>query len=461
MIKVVQQSSWGSLDQVEVNFINDSQGLKKIASTIFGMDYEDLKPDKNHVGIHLVALGDYEHFGLNRNYDGFSKESCLKYGNTFVTHGHIYEHHRNNDPSKALGTIKKSAYNPAMGRQELFIHVDKDRGAEHLSKFEKEGSAAFSMACNVLYDTCNVCNAVRKSRSDDTTCDHLRYQFGKQAEDGTIIGTMNPEPTWFDISFVTKPADRIAWDLKKVASSDISDAEYRKWTWSLQQGMTLPSHIAIDTDPVRAKLACLQRLASVEDDVINKSRFNKYDQNYLEMIKSACSSRYISDKDIDNLRSYDPKDVFYKLASQGVILTPSEFYRYIFGNKVTNKVAHAIDRCSTIVKECNDNPVEVCTNTRYDVDMFKSASTVGVDTDHLSITGNTFRGMLLLGNSGHSNKVLDKSASYGIEYRNEIDILAKEYVAYKVAALAHIEKGKSEAELRNIYTVAATQNLFK
>ena len=128
--------------------------LKKAASSVFDCPPDLLKAPKGFVPVHLVALGDEEAFGPNRNADGFPKYANEKYHGTFVTHGHVYEHHRNTDPKKSIGSIVKSAHSPAMSRIELFIHANENKAEKHLTRMEKEGSIPVSMACKVPNDRC-------------------------------------------------------------------------------------------------------------------------------------------------------------------------------------------------------------------------------------------------------------------------------------------------------------------
>jgi hypothetical protein len=125
MIKMFHSSSFQDNVDVSMRIVEDPKSMTKSASTIFGCDYSELMPDKDHVGIHVVALGDAEHFGSNRNGDLFPKAACVKYHDTFVKHGHVYRHHKNKDPrTQGLGNIKMSAYNAPQGRIELFIHAN-------------------------------------------------------------------------------------------------------------------------------------------------------------------------------------------------------------------------------------------------------------------------------------------------------------------------------------------------
>ena len=218
MTKLLYSADFDPIVGVGAELITRQGELTKQASTIFGKEYSDMKPDDRHVGIHVVALGDAEHYGQNRNGDLFTKKACVEYHPTFVKYGHVFRHHRNKDPETAIGEVKFAAYNEPMGRIELFIHADKEKAAPELERLEKEGEIPFSMACRVPNDRCTICGALRKHAGDESECEHVRDHLGEQYEDGRKVGTYNDEPQFFDISFVGRPADRIAWNLK-VASA--------------------------------------------------------------------------------------------------------------------------------------------------------------------------------------------------------------------------------------------------
>ena len=146
MIKLIYSDSFDDIVGIQARLIEDPRELNKSASTIFGCGYDEIKPDKDHVGIHLVGLGDYESYGPNRNADAFSKHANEKYGQTFMD-GHVFRHHNNKDPKNAIGKIVKVAHNDMMGRMELFIHANKEKAAPELARMEKDGEHPFSMAC--------------------------------------------------------------------------------------------------------------------------------------------------------------------------------------------------------------------------------------------------------------------------------------------------------------------------
>ncbi len=154
MIKVTYSSDISSTVGVGGEIVKSAAELGKQASTIFKCDYDAMKPPKGMTGIHLVALGDSEAFPMNRNGDLFTKKACETYYQTFVKYGHVFQHHRNKDPKKAIGQIKAAAYNPDMHRIELYIWADNEKAHDHLERLEKTGETSFSMACTVPNDRC-------------------------------------------------------------------------------------------------------------------------------------------------------------------------------------------------------------------------------------------------------------------------------------------------------------------
>lgn len=147
MIKLTYSSDISDSVGVGGELVKSASELKKQASTIFNREYDELRPPEGKTGIHLVAMGDMETYGFNRNADGFKQADCRDRCDTFVKHGHVFQHHRNKDPEKAIGEIKCAAYNPDMHRVELYIWADNEKAHDHLERLEKTGEVPFSMAC--------------------------------------------------------------------------------------------------------------------------------------------------------------------------------------------------------------------------------------------------------------------------------------------------------------------------
>ena len=124
----------------------DSDFMTKRAG-VLTREIEDLRPEKGREYIHLIALGDQETYGLNRNGDGFPKAANQECHGTFVTDAHVYKHHQNKDPKKASGAVKASAYNEPARRVDLIVGVDTDLWAPELTKLANGDLVPVSMAC--------------------------------------------------------------------------------------------------------------------------------------------------------------------------------------------------------------------------------------------------------------------------------------------------------------------------
>jgi hypothetical protein len=177
--------------------------------------------------IHMIAIGSTEAYGPNRNGDGFKEATCRKYHDTFVKHARWYRNHKNKDPKASYGLVKASMYNDKMKRVELIVALNGTKEAASrngglLADKEMQKIASgddnwgVSMACKVAYDVCSGCG--NKARNRDEYCNEDKCNYGgcrlnltKVAEDGHVLHVDNPNPTWFDISDVYRPADRIAW----------------------------------------------------------------------------------------------------------------------------------------------------------------------------------------------------------------------------------------------------------
>jgi len=464
MIKLISSGSFNDLVDVGMKIIEDPAGkLVKSASTVFGCDYRDIAPDKDHVGIHLVALGDFEHYGFNRNGDGWTTKAAAKLHDTFVKFGRVFRHHRNKDASINLGPIVKSAYNDRMGRVELFIHANKEKAADELNQLAKEGSIPFSMSQKVPWDRCSICQNIRTKAGDDTECDHVKFNLGKMADDGSIVGTFNDEGRFFDISFVRRPADRIAWDLKVASDEVISSVKLAE-----AEGVTEPDSLAIDSPDAQAKYEYLKKMAALEQ-VYRKlsvtAPLSGYDRFLYELRKSAST---LDDTTIDALRKYEPDIMFAKLAECGVILDARSFYKYAMGldlGEVKSHVSAIESRLPTIFSDLlrKEACQGVCNNHRYDVvDCSRSipAPLLNKVAAHTLIGPEMERRVVDATIQGREFKiVIDTPAKIALD-SGIIDMLAEEYSAYKLAAVKAIGSRRN-TDVDTLLAAAIVQNIVR
>ncbi|MFC1453572.1 hypothetical protein ACFLQL_00140 [Verrucomicrobiota bacterium] len=470
LTKLIFSDSFDPIVDVGINIVRDSKHFTKQASNVFGMDYSELKPDKDHVGIHLVALGDSEHYGGNRNGDLFPKKACIEYHDTFVKNANVFRHHKNQDKAKALGTVKVSAYNEPMGRIELFIHANKEKAAPELERLEKEGSIPFSMACRVPNDRCTICGALRKSASDPNQCSHVRDNLGDVFEDGKAVGTYNDEPTFFDISFVGRPADRIAWHLNKVATDQriMSSVDL-----AVEHGIVTPSDIIPLTESGNRKYALCKSLAQYEnmyEGLLKKASSHTFNERYyIELIKAADVK--VADNDLEQLRDITPKKAFMKLAENGIILDVNSFFKFAFGPTYGELAPNMANIHNIIQNNMFNNLIKageynrICNNSYFDVDTDNCFSYITGDKKINTFIKKLAGDMSILPNWVNRRVIektitgykFDKKASAEINMSDNgiSKISAELYSAYKLSALDGIIKFNPGIEKENVLALAS------
>lgn len=318
-----------------VSLINTDRGIKSAASNLISKDVlEKYRPtDDNTACIHLIAMGNSDQYGFNKNGDWFSGDVLEKTAHTFVTNGHMFREHRNNDPKKAIGTIKYANYDPkGMQRVELIVHMDKDKAEEEYQMAKEGKDLSFSMSCRVPNDRCSICG--NKAKTLPQYCDHLKHNMGKWIEKSAGYAyAYNDEPVFFDISRVANPADRIARHLEymfKEAGETVKSA-------SSKGDLVIPSALAAKIEGVNLDSFSLQeqnyiyKLASAEEYIKNLN--NAYDNRSF-----ACQSSYpfalcdkLSDEELTSFRSTNPGTLFNNLAKKACVLSFPAWCQYITG----------------------------------------------------------------------------------------------------------------------------------
>jgi hypothetical protein len=175
----------------------------------------DVKPKPGKTYILVLAIGATEYYGPNRNGDGFSEPELREHHNTFETNAHVFRSHVNKDPAKSFGKVVKSFYNEDMHRVELVLEIDDAKAPDIADKIREGRTVAVSMGCRIKFDVCSICGNKAPSRKD--YCDHAKNQLNEILADGRIVFVDNPDPNFFDISVVWRPADRTGFMMKKVA----------------------------------------------------------------------------------------------------------------------------------------------------------------------------------------------------------------------------------------------------
>ncbi len=201
--------------------------IKSAASNMFSRkDLEKYAPPPGKFLSHMITMGSAELYGANRNSDDWPHEQLLKKHATFVTHGHNFREHKNQDPKYAVGQIKAAAYDPVKQRGEILMWTDIDKAAAEFEKARAGEEQHGSMAASVDHDICECCGF--KSKTAAQRCDHIRFEPGAYLPKFQKYAHMiNIDPTFKDYSWVKRPADRIAHTLNYLLPNEKAAAAQR------------------------------------------------------------------------------------------------------------------------------------------------------------------------------------------------------------------------------------------
>lgn len=180
------------------------------------VDNLEINTDKIYVIVNALGAGEY--YSSNRNGDFIGEDVIQDYYKTFEDNGHVYKHHRNKNPKNKLGDILKAFYNPKMHRVELVLELGRNEDEPFIQRLLEGDMPPVSMGMKTKYDKCSICGHESKKISE--YCDHLKNEMNKVYPDGRKVMAINPEARFFDISFVTIPADRTALTMRKIASNN-------------------------------------------------------------------------------------------------------------------------------------------------------------------------------------------------------------------------------------------------
>lgn len=198
--------------------LSSKKGLEKIAAYSEITDFlKTLEPILNRSYLHINMLGSSEIYGPTKNGDFFSTETLKRFHKTFqTTPAKFFKHHQNKSHSPSFGVVIFSTFNPIMQRIELIVEADEATSKELDVLMAKGIYPKTSMACRLPHDRCSICGNVAKTRQE--YCKHLMFEMGKLYSDGRRVAAINEDNiTWFDCSWVVRPADPTSSVLTKLA----------------------------------------------------------------------------------------------------------------------------------------------------------------------------------------------------------------------------------------------------
>lgn len=454
MIKFTASDDF-NFDVASTSIVTSSTSLTKRASA---RDLLKFERTPGQTDLHIIALGAYEGTGFNRNGDAFLEDDCKKNHHLFKSAGRaVHRHHKNKPNDPKYGVIKAAAYNEPMRRIELIVGLDNDKCADILDEQEKKGYTNWSMASKQAYDVCTWCD--HKAKTDKDRCDCIPAKIGELNDEGVMCGMVNPNPRWFEISYVGRPADRIGMSLKLASDQRIKPmlpSDYLK----IYDGFQPPEDEFIISKKATDKRQLLHKLAEMEKhvDAVANERGSSTSKNlFLKRQARLKKSPKMEDKDIDELRKHEAPKALKGMADNGIVLGPDEFVKYLFGNRANEDVSKGMKSHlpNVFSKLDESNNADVVNNEKFDptsLDFLPKGlkELVGRLTSGHSLFGEpsvrrVMRITIELGPKGDDTDLKPKEAPTA----NKADEkLAEVYATYKLAALQYMqEKGVLSEEV--------------
>ena len=415
----------------------DTQFIKR--ANLYEQILDGYVPTPGKTAIHTIAMTSSDKYGFNRNGDGWTAESLKRDHPTFIKHAKVYRHHNNTSSDPSYGIIKASAYNEDMDRVELLLELDDAKCADELSLLEKEGSFPVSMACRIKYDVCSICENRAKTASE--YCSHVKNSLGQILDDGRAVGVDNPYSTFFDISRVIRPADRVAYTLRKAASA------YTEGGAKLAQelGYTLPMSVLLESMPKDAaeRAEILSKLADMEKRVEGTTAphlstlSNEDKKKNLELAKKLSS--YANSFELDK--------VMRSLSDNNIMLSANEYVTMMTGAPMANKIAaEVVAYLPRLYTESNLKGETVVKSSMYTpINMAVTGKIQDIVTE-LAPSRQLDHQVFMNGGIARNEKAANCA---NIHISSEAKSLAEEYARYQLETLRNVKESCSVADFDN------------
>lgn len=439
--KVVMQSSFDwTVEEGLSALVDDPDVFRKTASSRVVHEWGEIKPIPGHSLIHLIALGDFEKVGCNRNGDAFMEEFCRRVHPTFVKNAALYRNHKTRikqpdgswffDPDFKEGFVVKSAHNDEMGRTEVLVAANHEKCADWLGQLEAGDPVAFSMGFNCFYDSCSICG--HKAPKPADYCDHVHkkkarapYGLNRILPDGRKCYVINEAGYFDDISKVGTGADMTAFDLRKVASLAEAGGDW-------MSGADLAEFYARTYcgAPSSPKAALFDKLAEMEKRIMALG-------TVLEV-----PGEEIDDETAGKLASAPSNPMLYRhLADRGVVLSPEAFMKVATHGQDNPAAASAAKKLAAAGggfawAQSQGLGDYICSISTYDPGPSPGPVKLAHHQDRALVAAFSVRPGFAQAREMDRNLKIGTARSRPMEPMTEPEkAMACEYLAYKVAAL--------------------------
>jgi hypothetical protein len=416
--------NFGGIESVRAMY--DGFRTKEYEKRAGAREFLKIAKTKDQTDLHIIAVGAYEGTGFNRNGDCFRDHWCEKNAHYFLDSDRcVHRHHKNKPEDPKYGNVKAAAYNKGMQRIELVVGLDNDKCGDILAEQEKVGHTNWSMASKQAHDICTWCN--HKASTDEDRCSHIPDKIGEINKEGQMCGMDNPNPRWFEISYVRRPADRIGMSLQKCASERALKPMLTRDYLQIYTGFSEPTDLLI-SKKASDKRRLLQKCSEIEKHI------TAIGKELDKVIKPVETTKLAADY-VDVLRTGSPDKIFKRAAEHGVIFSPENFAQYLFGDRVKEAAVSGMKTyLSDIFEKCGN---EVLHNEKYEPSSYIPVNEVDqirkIATSHSLFPVYASARILTPATTkvATAQEVEDKQFSFE---------LAKQYTAYKLAALNYLDE---------------------
>jgi len=297
--------------------------------------------------------------------------------------------------------------------------------------------------CKVPYDICNYCGHKAKNRQE--YCKHAASQLNDMLKSGHVMGVVNDDPTFFDISRVIRPADRIAWSLVKAASGQLLSGAELAESAELQLLPDISVLMEGEPEKVASRMSILNKLATIEKTIPVNAKLH----GLANSVSTTTNSD--ADKEIDKLSGQRQKlaSVFAKLADKQICLDMEKFARLVLGSSYRAElVKEASLGLSNLYGDSYSRLETISANSAFDPD-FVSYSTDGEKlANHLeadmSISPELLRKRAIF-NSIHRNHIKLADCAK-VNYSEAAQALRDQYAAYQISFVESLGQRSSGLE---------------
>ena len=447
MIKAFSPDHFNLGDEAQSEILRfSSRGLDsgqvKRANMFFRL-IEDYAPGRDKTAVHTIAMTASERFGFNRNGDGWKRANLLRDHPTFVSHAKVFRHHKNTPLDPSYGTVKAALYNDEMDRVELLMELDNSKCAEELSLLERKGSYPVSMACKIAHDVCSICE--NKAKTPKEYCWHVKEALGKIMDDGKIVGVDNPNSTFFDISRVVRPADRVAYTLKTASAGPIGGAALaEELGYSADQIPFLEATLVSNVKHSEQKRRILEKLSRMEKKIEGIAK---------PVLLDSCDE--VEDT-VAKLASYVPvhlDSVMRGLSDNGVLLRPSELHLLMTGDRVPAGQASSFDKAAMTRGSAAFQSEELVSSSLYEPSEMKVSGKIAELCSRLRPYRSVVQPIM--------GRIVGQATMPGVQTKTACEVDSgwhREYFRYQLEAFRSIKASCEAADLDEMIFCGICQN---